>query len=95
MPFVDGFWPAVAVTALVSVMLGGGAVVLSYMATAVPEEIRNTGLGTLRTVYMTVGAASPLVFGAVADRGFFDEAFFLLAAVTGLALLLLVWLPKP
>ena len=94
LPVVDGFWPVVGVTALVSVMLGGGAVVLSYMASAVPDEIQNTGLGTLRTVYMTIGAASPVIFGAIADRGFFDEAFFLLAAVSGLALLLLVWLPE-
>ena len=94
LPFVEGFWPVVGVTALVSVMLGGGAVVLAYMTTAVPDRIQNTGLGTLRTVYMTVGAASPVVFGAVADRGFFDEAFFLLAAISGVALVVLLWLPE-
>lgn len=94
LPFVEAFWSVVAVTALVSVMLGGGAVVLSYMAMAVPEEIQNTGLGTLRTVYMTIGAASPVLFGAIADRGFFDEAFFLLAGISAVALSLLVWLPK-
>ena len=94
LPLVEGFWPVVAITALVSVMLGGGAVVLSYMATAVPDDIQNTGLGALRTVYMTIGAASPVVFGAIADRGFFNEAFVLLAGISGFALLLLVWLPE-
>ncbi|THE65127.1 MFS transporter [Salinadaptatus halalkaliphilus] len=91
---VEQFWAVVGVTVLVSIMLGAGTVILSYMTTAVPDAIQNTGLGTLRTAYMTIGAASPVIFGAVADRGFFDEAFLLLAAVIGLALLALVWLPE-
>jgi predicted MFS family arabinose efflux permease len=94
LPLVNGVWPVIAVTAVVSVMLGGGAVVLAYMTTAVPNEIQNTGLGTLRTIYMTIGAASPVVFGTVADHGFFDEAFYLLAVITGVALALLYWLPE-
>lgn len=94
LPQVDGVLAVAAVTALVSIMLGTGTVVLSYMTTVVPDEIQNTGLGTLRTVYMTVGAVSPLVFGVVADRGFFDEGFYLLAAASGLALALVAWLPE-
>ncbi|ARS89984.1 MFS transporter [Natrarchaeobaculum aegyptiacum] len=94
LPRVESVLAVAAVTALVSIMLGTGTVVLSYMTTVVPDEIQNTGLGTLRTIYMTVGAVSPLVFGLVADRGFFDEGFYLLAAASALALVLVVWLPE-
>jgi len=63
------------------------------MTASLTDEIQNTGFGTLRTSYLLVGAMSPVVFGAIADRGFFDEAFFLLAVITGLTLLLATRLP--
>jgi hypothetical protein len=31
---------------------------------------------------MTIGAISPVAFGALADRGYFDEAFWLLAGLS-------------
>lgn len=43
--------------------------------------MRGTGFGVIRTVAFSLGATSPLLFGA-ADRGFFDEAFLLLAVFT-------------
>lgn len=42
--------------------------------------MKGTGLAFLRTLYMTIGAASPVLFGALAERGFFDEGYFVLAA---------------
>lgn len=94
LPLVDGFWTLIAVTALLSAMLGRGTIALSYVTDALPGDILNTGLGTLRTTYMTIGAAGPVVFGAIADRGFFDEAFLLLAVLSGLTLVLIWWLPE-
>jgi len=91
---VEGFWPVVAVTALLSAMLGRGTITLSYLTVALADDVLNTGLGTLRTIYMTVGAASPLAFGAIADLGYFDEAFLLLAVLTGLSILLVLRLPE-
>jgi MFS family permease len=91
---VEGFWPIVAVTALLSAMLGRGTITLSYLTVALADDVLNTGLGTLRTVYMTVGAASPLAFGAIADLGYFDEAFLLLAVLTVLSIPLVLRLPE-
>jgi len=81
-------------TVLASTMLGRGAVVLPYMTNAIPEDERNSGLGMLRTIYITGSAASPVLFGAIADHGFFTEAIILLAGVTALAVVLVFLLPK-
>lgn len=81
LPFVEGLGPIVAVTALASALLGYGTLALTYVTTALPSAVRSTGLGAIRTTYSTLGAASPLVFGALADRGSFDEAFLFLSGL--------------
>jgi predicted MFS family arabinose efflux permease len=86
-PFVSGLLPVIGVTALASAILGFGTVVLSYVTTALPEVARSTSLGVVRTTYITVAAGSPVFVGLLADRGFFDEAFLVLA---GLAVLLAI-----
>jgi MFS family permease len=93
LPMLSGFWPLVGITVVLSFMLGNIAVLLPYLTAQLPDEIQGTCLGLIRTVYMTIGASSPLVFGAIADRGFFDEAFWLLAAMLALNLLFVLRLP--
>ncbi|MGZ0745588.1 MFS transporter [Haloparvum sp. AD34] len=91
LPFVDGFAAVVGVTALASSVLGYGTVTLTFLTDALPKTVQGTGLGALRTGYMGVGAVGPTVVGALADAGFFDEAFLLLgciaAGMLGLCLL--------
>ncbi|MFC6838139.1 MFS transporter [Halomarina ordinaria] len=88
LPSVDGFWPLAAVTGLVSTMLGSGAVTQSFLSDAFPRELRGTGLGTVRTTAATLGATGPVLFGTVADAGYFDEGYLVLAALmAGTALL--------
>lgn len=94
LPYVSGLWALAGVTVLVSTLLGRATVELAYMTDQLPDDILNTGLGTIRTGYMTLAAGSPILIGAIADRGFFDEAFLLLAAVTGIALFLVAMLPE-
>jgi MFS family permease len=86
--FVESFWAVVAATAVLSSLLGQATVTLSYITSALPRDMRGTGLGAIRTVYMGLGAASPILFGAFADRGFFDEGFLVLAAVAAVVSLL-------
>ena len=95
LPFVEGFWPLAAVTALVSTMLGSGAVTQSFLSDAIPAEIRGTGLGVVRTTAATLGAAGPVVFGAIADRGYFDEGYLLLGVILVAVILFTLRLPKP
>ncbi|ELY38696.1 major facilitator superfamily MFS_1 [Halalkalicoccus jeotgali B3] len=79
--FVESFWAVVVITITLSSLLGQATVTLSYITSALPRDMRGTGLGAIRTVYMGLGAASPILFGAFADRGFFDEGFAVLSIV--------------
>jgi len=73
---------------LLSCMLGGMPPVNAAGVGALPPEIRGSGFGLLRTIYIAVGAAGPPAVGQLADYGLFDEAFLLLG---GVALLTSVW----
>ncbi|MFW5963687.1 MAG: MFS transporter [Natronomonas sp.] len=91
--FAQSFWAVVAATAVLSSLLGQATVTLSYITAALPRDMRGTGLGAIRTVYMGLGAASPLLFGAFADRGYFDEGFLVLAVVAAVVSLLSLRIP--
>lgn len=88
LPFVTGVWWLIGITVGLSVILGRGVLTLTYLTRALSAETRGTGLGLLRTGYITTGAVSPLLMGVLADRGYFDEAFWLLAG-SGVVMLLL------
>ena len=88
LPIVDGIAPLIVVTALVSTMLGSGAITQSFLSEAFSEEIRGTGLGPVRTASATLGATGPVLFGLVADRRFFDEGYFVLAGLVFAVILL-------
>ncbi|MDF9747735.1 MFS transporter [Natrinema salsiterrestre] len=94
LPFLEGFWPIVVGTVFLSSILGYGTITLPYMTSAFPADMQGTGLGFLRTVYMTIGAMSPVLFGALADRGYFDEAYFMLAGFVAVAVVFTWWLPR-
>ena len=81
LPVVDSFELIVIVTLAISTMLGNGAVTQSFVAEQFPPEIQGTGLGAVRTVSAVVGSMGPVVFGVVADRGFFDEGYIALAVI--------------
>lgn len=93
LPFIEGFWPLAGITAIVSVMLGSGTVTQSFLADAFSVEIRGTGLGVVRTMTSIVGATGPVLFGGIADRGYFDEGYLLLAVVLVVVILLTLRLP--
>lgn len=93
LPVVEGFWPLVAVTALVSTMLGSGVVTQSFLSDTLPDDVQGTGLGAIRTLTATLGALGPVFFGAIAGRGYFDEGYVLLAAILGGVILLTLRLP--
>ncbi|PCR92774.1 MFS transporter [Natrinema ejinorense] len=94
LPFLEGFWPIAVGTVFLSSILGYGTITLPYLTAAFPADMQGTGLGFLRTVYMTIGALSPVLFGALADRGYFDEAYLVLAGFVAVAVVLTWWLPE-
>ena len=94
LPLVEGLPALVAVTVVIAVMTGRGTITMAYMTVSLSPDVQNTGLGILRTFFFLSGAVSPVVFGAIADRGYFDEAFFLLAVLSGLTILVIQRLPS-
>ena len=93
LPVAEGFVPILMVTAFVSVLLGFTTITEPYLLVALPEDVRGTGFGVLRTIAFTVGSAGPVLFGAAADRGFFDQAFFALAVVAAVMIAVVARLP--
>lgn len=83
-PFARGLLPFVLITVLAGSLLGFETIVISDLTRRLPDRSRGTNLGALRTVYIALGALSPVVFGSVADRGYFGEAFLGLAVLAGL-----------
>jgi len=78
----------VASVLLLSSFLGGMPPINTAGVGVLPDEIRGSGFGLLRTGYIAFGAVGPPVVGVLADAGRFDEAFLLLG---GVALALAGW----
>lgn len=94
LPGLEGPIALVLVTVLVAPLLGSGTITLAYVLGSLPADVRGTGVGVLRTVALLFTAASPSVFGAIADRGYFDEGFLLLAGAAGVMAALALRLPS-
>ncbi|ELY63679.1 MFS transporter [Natronobacterium gregoryi] len=94
LPLVDSVWVLVGVTALISTMLGSGAITQSYLADSFSEEMQGTGLGVIRTATATLGAGGPVLFGVIADYGFFDQGYFALAGIMAVVILLTLRMPR-
>ena len=94
LPFVEAGWLLVPITALISTMLGSGAVTQSYLADAFPEGTQGTGLGVIRTTTATLGAGGPVLFGVIGEYGYFDEGYLALAVIMAAVILLTLRTPR-
>jgi MFS family permease len=95
LPIVERLELIVIVTLAISTMLGNGAVTQSFVAEQFPAEIQGTGLGAVRTMAAMVGSTGPVLFGIVADRGFFNEGYVALAVLLVIVILLAYRMPHP
>lgn len=93
LPFVDGVVPLAALSALIGIRLAIAPVSNAYVIAVLPASVRGTAWGTLRTGLFLLGASGSTVVGVLADRGLFDEAFLLLAALTAVGGALYAFLP--
>ena len=94
LPIVDGVVLLLGATLAISTMLGNGAVTQSFVAEQFPPEMQGTGLGVIRTASAVVGSSGPVVFGVVAERGFFDEGYIMLAIILMIVILLTYRMPE-
>lgn len=83
----------VAITALISALLGISTIVESFLLSTIPDDVRGTGFGLVRSVAFLIGATNPALFGAAGDRGLFDEAFLSLAVLARLILVVVTRIP--
>jgi predicted MFS family arabinose efflux permease len=92
-PFVDGLVPVALLSFLLGTRLGIASVTNAYVIAVLPDAVRGTAWGVLRTVFFLLGATGSTVVGAMADADLFTESFYLLAALTALAAVCYAFLP--
>lgn len=87
LPVTDQLWTVTLITVLAAALLGAPTTTQSHLLVILPDGTQGNALGMLRTIAFTIGAASPVIFGALADNGLFDEGFTILGALAVGALL--------
>jgi predicted MFS family arabinose efflux permease len=93
-PFIDGVLVAAVVVSAVGTRLAMAPVSNAYVIDILPPGVQGSAWGVLRTGFFLVSAGGSTFVGAFADRGLFDEAFFVLAGLAVVAALLYVRLPS-
>lgn len=73
---------------------GLGVVTNTYIAEALPEDIKGSGLGMLRTVWQFVGATSPIFVGFLGALGHLNTAFVLLASIAAITIFMTLLVPS-
>lgn len=92
-PFV-GTLPLLAILCiLLGFRLGLGPINNGYIVDALPADVEGAGYGFVRTFHMVIGSTGAVVVGAMADRGLFDESFYLLAAISFVTVFIYIRLP--
>lgn len=92
--FVANVIPLFALSAILGTRLGLGPINNAYIVSALPADVQGAGYGLVRTFHIAVGSTGAVFVGVLADAGLFDEAFVVLAAVSGAAALLYTRLPE-
>lgn len=75
------FVGVLAATLLLGGIFGTTPIALTHLTKSFPDEISGSGLGLVRTVYFLIASTGSSVVGSMADRGLFNESFFLLSAL--------------
>ncbi|MFP9061659.1 MFS transporter [Natrialbaceae archaeon A-chndr2] len=86
LPFFNSIYNIIAVTILLSALMGTPPTATSQLVHLLPDEIKGSGLGLLRTLYMLVASTGSIFIGFLADLNYFDEAFIALGIIALFAL---------
>ena len=95
LPFVFGAFLLAGLTVGLSSRTGTGVVINTYIAGALPSNMKGTGLGLLRMTWILIGTTAPVAIGALGDRGLLEEGFMLLAGFAIVALVMVYFVPLP
>jgi MFS family permease len=94
LPVVDSRTAVIPLTLATSGVLAAIPPAHTYAVDLVPDALQGSGYGMVRTLYIGAAAGAPPIVGRLADSGRFDLAIASLGAVTLVAVLLCVVLPK-
>jgi predicted MFS family arabinose efflux permease len=94
LPLVEGRLALGAVGALVGVRMAVGPVSNAYIIALLPDDVQGTAWGALRTGFFIVGSFGSTAVGYMADAGYFDLAFYMLAGITAVGAGVYVFLPE-
>ncbi len=95
LPFASGLVVLTGLTVALSVQHGRGVVAITYLTHELPDDMKGTGLGIIRTGYLFSGAVGPITLGLFADFGYFDTGFLFFGFMAFLGMVLCFLLPKP
>ena len=88
LPAVNGVVPLALLTVLITAQMGFWPIAQTAVIEALPTAVQGSGFGVIRTAYLLVAAGGPVVVGRIADEGYFETAFLLLAGVAVIPFLL-------
>jgi len=94
LPLAGGLLALATIVVAIGIRMAIGPVNNAYIIAVLPADVRGSAWGLLRTLFFAVGSTGSVAVGALADAGYFDEAFWTLAAVTGVGAVLYVYLPE-
>lgn len=94
LPLVENVVTLAIITVFIAPILGSGTITQSHIIESLASDVKGTGLGFIRTGGMMIAAVAPAIFGAIADRGHFDEVFFILAGFACVTILLIIRFPS-
>lgn len=79
---------------LLGIQRGATPVATSYLTKSLPENIRGSGYGLLRTIFTSVSSSAAFIVGLLADAGQLKDAFLLLAVLAVVATVCYLLLPR-
>lgn len=95
-PFAEGYLALAALAVGQGTRRGIIPVNNTYILKALPDDVQGGAWGFLRSIFLLLASTGSLFVGVMADSGYFDEAFFALAAISAVPMVLYVvlfWSP--
>ena len=91
--FAHAFIHLIVLTFFLSYRNATGVITNTFIADTLPDEIKGTGLGILRTFWILIGAMSPIFVGYLGDLGMLQAVILLLAGIVGVASVMTFFIP--
>jgi len=89
-PMIQGLPQLVFTIGLISIYTGCAVITQSKITEMLPINMQGSGFGTLKSMWMLVGASSPMLIGAIAEINYFDISFSVLGAIAFIGIIITI-----